>query len=245
MGQRSERITMVLSCSSLLLILSVTLSLSIFYKASAQPASVDSGVDQSDPWLSHYWIPEIEEGVLLSENVKEDEANLAKLGWHLFRSKMIRDTSNSSSTSLNLDSTNKSDPSESTQWDQIPVRSNGNEPNPSRDNTTLWSLPGANNSNSDPPFNGSIWYNDDTLYRESLNLKDAAKFLYCACNCSYISYSCCNARDGIVHESPDNNRGVLDQCKSEEFGIVDSKSFVLNGSRPFTIKGFNTSDYNS
>lgn len=31
----------------------------------------------------------------------------------------------------------------------------------------------------------------------------------CPCNASYVSYSCCDSTDGIVHEAPEMKLGVL------------------------------------
>ena len=66
------------------------------------------------------------------------------------------------------------------------------------------------------PFNGSIWFNNQTLYNDSLIPKELPKALHCVCNCSYVSYACCNAPDGIVYEPASNNQGVLTQYSGNE-----------------------------
>ena len=61
--------------------------------------------------------------------------------------------------------------------------------------------------------NETIWYNETALvYYEDSKLLPS--YLFCACNCTYVSFACCNATNGIVYEEPGLRMGSMSHCKS-------------------------------
>ena len=90
-----------------------------------------------------------------------------------------------------------------------------------------------------PPFNGSIWYNNQTLYNDTLVPNDLPSLVYCVCNCSFVSYDCCNAP--IVHESTvaSNNKGVLRGCISDE-GITSHNVTSNDDTSSWTVESSST-----
>ena len=59
--------------------------------------------------------------------------------------------------------------------------------------------------------NDTVWYNETALvdYDDSDLLPS---YLFCACNCTYVSFASCKATDGIVYEGPGLNMGSLTNC---------------------------------
>ena len=88
--------------------------------------------------------------------------------------------------------------------------------------------PPANNSLlevpfTEAPFNGSVWYDEDSVYNWTY-APDLVKYVFCICNCSYISFACCDAPDGIVHESPEHNQGVTSDCTQQLLDTANEDS---------------------
>ncbi|KAI9762413.1 MAG: hypothetical protein M4579_000389 [Chaenotheca gracillima] len=61
------------------------------------------------------------------------------------------------------------------------------------------------------PFNGTVWFNDTAIFDET-SAPDFSNHMFCACNCTYVSWLCCDAPDGIVHEPASNNMGNIQNC---------------------------------
>lgn len=57
-------------------------------------------------------------------------------------------------------------------------------------------------------------------------------FFGCACNCSYVSFACCDARDGMVQESAENYLGRLENCKTSNVLVVSGNTTALSASAP-------------
>lgn len=84
-------------------------------------------------------------------------------------------------------------------------------------------------SDQEPIFNATVWYNNHTLHRQSLERALLSEVVPCACNCSYTSFACCYAFDGIVHEDPSHNIGVLAQCTLEELHNANGTNGTFSG----------------
>ena len=62
-----------------------------------------------------------------------------------------------------------------------------------------------------PHFMPSDAFND-TIANGSVYPGQLPTFFGCVCNCSYVSYMCCDSKDGMVYESPESNLGHLEGC---------------------------------
>ena len=76
-----------------------------------------------------------------------------------------------------------------------------------------------------PPSNMTAWFNETALEAYT-SLDTLPNYVWCACNCTYVSWGCCESRDGIVHEPASYNKGVIANC------TVSNSSSTLSQNSP-------------
>ena len=67
--------------------------------------------------------------------------------------------------------------------------------------------------NENPPANLTSWVNETSLEAYT-SLNTLPSYVWCACNCTYISWGCCgpNIQNGIVQEPASYNKGHIGNC---------------------------------
>ena len=67
--------------------------------------------------------------------------------------------------------------------------------------------------NENPPANLTAWVNETSLEAYT-SLNTLPSYVWCACNCTYISWGCCDPhiQDGIVQEPVSYNKGHIGNC---------------------------------
>ena len=79
-----------------------------------------------------------------------------------------------------------------------------------------------------PGFVPSDTFND-TIADGSVVPGDLPTFFGCVCNCSYVSYACCDSPTGNVSEPAENNLGHLENCHPGGTGSNISSKFNASG----------------
>ena len=62
--------------------------------------------------------------------------------------------------------------------------------------------------NENPPANLTAWANETSLEAYT-GLNTLPSYVWCACNCTYISWGCCHIQNGIVQEPKCYNKGHI------------------------------------
>ena len=95
-----------------------------------------------------------------------------------------------------------------------------------------------------PPGEGTVWYNESALIDYS-SLSTLPSYVWCACNCTYTSWGCCAAQDGIVHEPATYNKGPIDNCSETGHQITGPNDLNLTDSPDGPVASNNSSPSNT
>ena len=64
-----------------------------------------------------------------------------------------------------------------------------------------------------PQANLTSWISETSLEAYT-SLNSLPSYVWCACNCTYVSWGCCSSSSGIVHEPPNYRKGSMANCTS-------------------------------
>ncbi|MDI1490833.1 MAG: hypothetical protein OHK93_002038 [Ramalina farinacea] len=79
--------------------------------------------------------------------------------------------------------------------------------------------------NENPPANLTAWMNETSLEAYT-SLNTLPSYVWCACNCTYISWGCCDPHNlnGIVQEPASYNKGHIGNCTVSNGAVTTSNT---------------------